>query len=230
MRRLFVTGTDTGVGKSTISCALLAAWRRSGKAVAGFKPIETGCKAAADGTLIPEDALRLARAAGDPAPRPDCCPIRFGVPASPEAAAKAEARTIDLGAADAAFDRFDAEVVLIEGAGGLLVPIGADLTMADLAKRWGATLLIVARASLGTINHTLLTIEAAQRRGLHISGVVLNRTNPPGPDDADNADAIRRHGRVPVLGTFPLLPEASFERLADLAERSLDLQALWNAI
>jgi dethiobiotin synthetase len=141
-----------------------------------------------------------------------------------------EGRSIDLGVADAALARLDADLVLVEGAGGLLVPITAELNMADLAARWPCALLVVARASLGTINHTLLTLEAARHRGLRIAGVVLNRTAPPGPDDLDNAAAIRRHGRVAVFGTFPQAPEAAFAALADLADRHLDLQALWNAI
>lgn len=229
---LFVTGTDTGVGKTTVSCALARAWWRAGRRVAVLKPIETGC-ALVDGGLRPDDALRVAAAANWRAPVERLCPNRYATPVSPHAAATLERRDADLPAIDAAVAEAmtGCDVLIVEGAGGLLVPISERFFMADLALRLGAPLLIVARASLGTVNHTLLTIEAARRRQLPIAGVVLNRPfRSEGPDEATNPAAIRDLGRVPVFGALPHLPAASLDDLADFAERNLDLEGLWQAI
>jgi len=233
MNRLFITGTDTGVGKTTVACAIVAAWRTLGRRLAVMKPIETGCSPTASG-LLPEDARRLCSAAGDALSLADVCPCRFALPASPEAAAEAASATIDRHriAATAAriLDRRDALVV--EGAGGLLVPISPGYLMADLALDLDCALLIVARASLGTINHTLLTIEAARRRNLPLLGVVLNRPSATnGPDEPTNPAAIMRYGQARIFGTFPHLPESQpTTALAEAAERSLDLQGLWDAL
>lgn len=231
-RHLFITGTDTGVGKTTIGCALAGAWRRAGHRVAVLKPIETGCVTGPAG-LIPDDAVQLAEAAGQEAPVELLCPNRFEIPTSPEAAARASGRPVDLDAIRAAHRTLakDADLLIVEGAGGLLVPIGPRYTMAELAADLGATLLVVARASLGTINHTLLTLEVARGRGLPLAGVMLNRPLiTSGPDEATNAEAIARHGAVRVFGVFPHVPAAPLDRLAALAEKHLDLQGLWEAL
>lgn len=248
MRRLFVTGTDTGVGKTTIACALAAAYRRRGFRVATLKPIETGCVESALG-LVPEDAIRLARAAGEPLPPArsleDLCPQRFALPASPQVAAAASGRVVDLEAVErAAAARGPADILLIEGAGGLLVPLAPGVLQADLMVRLGAPVLVVARAALGTVNHTLLTLEAARRRGLVVAGVILDRTDrPPGPEDASNAPAIAEHGGVAVLGTFPwrpgspsvpdspdMPPPEVLDTGGPVASEHLDLDALWLAL
>ena len=133
-------------------------------------------------------------------------PYRFHLPASPEVAARAEGATIDVARIAAAYAALaaDADFTIVEGAGGLLVPVAPGLLMADLAARLGLPLLIVARASLGTVNHTLLTLEAARARGLPVAGVVLSRAvESAGADEATNPGAIARHGRVTILGVFP---------------------------
>jgi dethiobiotin synthetase len=233
-RRIFVTGTDTGVGKTTVSCALVAALRARGRSIGVLKPIETGCADGAAG-LVPADALRLAEAAGrHDGPIDEICPQRYALPASPEAAADAAGRPVDVDAicfaADTAASRCD--LLFIEGAGGLLVPIADGLDMAGLAKRLGATsLLIVARTSLGTINHTRLTVEAAQARGLEVLGVVLSQAiATTGPDEASNAAAIERHAGVHVLGTLGHAPDLSIPALATLAEKSDLAEAVWRAL
>jgi dethiobiotin synthetase len=134
----------------------------------------------------------------------------------------------------AAFERVSrgAELVLVEGAGGLLVPLGAGRTMADLAVALELPLVIVARASLGTVNHTLLTVEAARRRGLRVAGVILSRpVETAGPDEATNPAAIERHGDVRVFGALPRLTNTrDFPSLASAAESALDLDALWSVL
>jgi len=235
VRRLFITGTDTGVGKTTVACALAAAFVRRGMRVATLKPVETGCPDGPDG-LEPADALRLARAAGEALPPARTlaaiCPNRFALPVSPEAAARAAGSAVDLAAIDHALAaRAGADLLLVEGAGGLLVPLGEGLVTADLIARLSLPVLVVARAALGTVNHSLLTVEAIRRRGLVLAGVILSQASPErGPDEASNAAAIARHGGVAVLGTLPFIAGAADDALAKAAARTLDLDALLAAL
>jgi dethiobiotin synthetase len=197
MKGLFVTATDTGVGKTWVACALARAAARRGLRVAVMKPCETG-----DG----DDGARLLDAAGRPLDAALARPYRLHLPASPEVAARAEGVVVDLARIETAFARLtrDADFTLVEGAGGLLVPLAPGVLMADLAARLGLPLLIVARASLGTVNHALLTIEAARARNLPIAGVVMSRAvDTAGPEEPTNPEAIASYGRVPILGLFP---------------------------
>jgi dethiobiotin synthetase len=170
---VFVTGTDTGVGKTRVACALIAALREAGLDVGAMKPIETGV-----GEAGPLDAIALRDASGARDPLEIVCPQPFALAAAPSVAARAERREVDLEAVRAAFERVASarEIVVVEGAGGLLVPIRVGFTMADLARELGLPLLIVARAALGTINHTSMTLEAAASNGLRVAGVVISHT------------------------------------------------------
>ena len=222
---LFITGTDTGVGKTTICRALLSGWRKQGRKVTPLKPIETGCGE----HLRALDAEALARAAGtNPA---IACLSRWAEPLCPQAASRAAGRPLarrDIAAILSAASHLPGERLLVEGAGGLLVPIAPDYTMADLIAEMGAYVLIVARSRLGTINHTLLTLSECRRRALPLLGVILSRDVAAlGPDDSTNAGLIGEHGRVPVLGPFPHCPDADDEELAVLAAAHLDLDGLW---
>lgn len=224
MKSLFVTGTDTGVGKTMVSCALVAAFGRRGLRVAPMKPCETG-----DG----DDAARLIAASGRVLSLDDVSPFRFALPASPEVAAAHAHGTVELSRIRAAFTRLtrDAELALVEGAGGLLVPLAPELLMADLAHALELPVLIVARPSLGTVNHTLLTVEAARRRGLRVAGVVFSRASElAGPDEPSNPGAIARHGQVEILGTLPRLTDALPGAWADAAEQHLSLDRLLSLI
>ena len=197
MTGLFVTATDTGVGKTWVACALARAATRRGLRVAAMKPCETG-----DG----DDGARLMDAAGRPLDPALARPYQFHLPASPEVAARAEGTVVDVARIVDAFARLtrDADFTIVEGAGGLLVPIAPGVLMADLAARLGLPLLVVARASLGTVNHTLLTIEAARARKIAIAGVVTSRAaDTAGPEEPTNPEAIATYGRVPILGVFP---------------------------
>ena len=206
MSALFVTGTDTGAGKTAVACALARAARRAGARVRVLKPIETGCARGADGSLEAADALALAAAAGDDAPLERLCTYRLELPAAPEAAAAAEGVSLDLTRiADAfALARKDADLVIVEGAGGLLVPIAPRLDMAGLAARLDLPVVVVARAALGTINHTLLTLEAARARGLRVLGVAISHTTAV-HSDADRRNLALLLARLPArfLGTLP---------------------------
>jgi dethiobiotin synthetase len=197
MNGLFVTATDTGVGKTWVATALARAAVRRGLRVAVMKPCETG-----DG----DDGARLLDAAGrvlDPAL---VRPYQLHLPASPEVAARAEGVVVDVARIADAYLRLtrDADFTIVEGAGGLLVPVAPGVLMADIAVRLGLPLLVVGRASLGTVNHTLLTLEAARARSLAVAGVVLSRAvDTSGPDEPTNPEAIATYGRVPILGLFP---------------------------
>ncbi len=226
----FVTGTDTGVGKTTISAGLLAAARRLGHRVAALKPAESGGD---PGSVHTTDAARLAAAAGLDVPAEQLAPFRYALPVAPAVAARRERRPFDLTAFAALVDAWRSstpDLFLIEGAGGLLVPYGDNILGADLAAHLGLPLLIVARASLGTINHTLLPIFEARRRGLDVAGVILSRVlEARAPDEDDNAAEIARLGKVEVLGTVAHLPLATRRdptALADAVLAAVDVSAL----
>jgi len=199
----FVTGTDTGVGKTVVACALVRGLRARGVDAGAMKPVETGVGAGG-----PLDALALRAAAGDADALEDVCPQRFGLPAAPTVAAAAEAREVDLAAIDAAHARLAArhDWLVVEGAGGLLVPAARDVSMADLAARLAHPLVVVARTRLGTLNHTALTLEAARRRGLHIAGLVICHADGRlCAADAANLVALRSAPGAPLLGEIPPL-------------------------
>jgi dethiobiotin synthetase len=221
-RGCFVTGTDTGVGKTWVACALVRALRGRGVDTGVMKPVETGV-----GPGGPSDARALREAAGTDAPIETVCPQRFAMPAAPTVAAAAEGREVDLDAVRAAFARLAArhDALVVEGAGGLLVPAAKGATMADLAREFGLPLVVVARAALGTINHTRLTLEAAEARSLPVAGVVVSHADGVlSPADAANLEALRQHlGARLVAEIPPLAPgELPSERaLAPLIEELL---------
>jgi dethiobiotin synthetase len=220
MRGLFVTATDTGVGKTTVACALAAMLAQDGRRVAVCKPCETGGG---------DDAERLLAAAGldlDPA---RVRPYALALPASPEEAARragvriALERLVDTCRAVAE----EADFLLVEGAGGLLVPITPEADMADLAVRLELPLLVVARPGLGTVNHTLLTLEAAARRGLKVAAFVFSRASAADePLLASNAAAIAQRSGTSFLGTLPFLADPSPPTLARAARDAFDLDIL----
>lgn len=193
-----MTGSDTGVGKTRIGCALAALAVSRGLTVRVYKPVETGCDP------DPADARQLADAAHDPRPLAEVCPVALRAPISPHAAARLEGRVIDRDALVRAAPA-TGDLAIVEGAGGLLSPLGDDLLMADLASALALPLVIVVDDALGAINRALLTIEAARARQLPIAAVVLNRTRPddPGPSASTHAPAIAHFGRARVLGPFP---------------------------
>lgn len=229
-RALFVTGTDTGVGKTTVAAGILAALARRGVRVAALKPAETGCARGSDGSLVPADGLLLKKAARlDEVPLDAIVPFRYSVPVAPAVAARIERTPFvlkDALVARAALVQRAPRLLLVEGAGGLLVPFSDELLAADVALALAPTVLVVARASLGTINHTLLTVEAARRRGLDVAGVVLNRVVAErGPDEEHNAAEISRLSGVRVLGTVAHLAAhelAEPHALADAVEAAFD--------
>ncbi|MCY0863526.1 MAG: dethiobiotin synthase [Sulfobacillus sp.] len=202
---LFVTGTDTGVGKTVVTAALCHILNRLGWSYGVMKPIETGW----DGTTgeWPPDAGLLAEISGYAGDREDVLPVFFDQPAAPLMAARWAGQTVDIDRLDRAWDRQRRrhDFVLVEGAGGLAVPITEDLDMAGLARRWGLPLVVVARAALGTLNHTVLTVAYARAKGIPVAGIVVNQfePDPADPTRPDNAGMIEELTQVPVWAVLP---------------------------
>ena len=205
----FVTGTDTGVGKTFVARGIAAALRARGRRIGVMKPVETGC--GADITRRPADALALRAAAGSTLPLDRICPYQLDAPLAPDIAARLENTRIDPAAIVAAFRAIEDEhdLTLVEGAGGLLVPIAERYTMADLAGDLDLPLLVVVHSKLGAINHTLLTLEAAAARGLAVSGYLLNHAAATDEAAASNASALARCTDVPCLATIDWKPSAA---------------------
>ena len=213
MNGLLVTGTDTGVGKTEVAVRLARSLVTAGLSLGVMKPCETGIAPDPDHALPPgSDAARLAEAAASDDPPERVRPYVFELPAAPTAAAEAEGRTLSLARLDEAWEALRArhDAVLVEGAGGLLVPLTAQVDFADLAARWDLPLLIVARAGLGTLNHTALTVRVARSRGLRVLGVVVNQVDGPisDPDRANLADLAGLVAPTPVLAELPHGAEA----------------------
>jgi dethiobiotin synthetase len=178
---LFVTGTDTGVGKTLIAGAIARSLRRVGTPVDVFKPAATGCRAAR-GQLVSQDAEFLAACADSMRMLAEIAPVRYRTAVAPNVAAELEHRPVDLPLIFDAYRRLGVgraetrrPLVVVEGIGGLLCPIADDFWVIHLARMMALPVVIVARAGLGTINHTLLTLHAARSAGLRVAGVVLNR-------------------------------------------------------
>jgi dethiobiotin synthetase len=209
MHGLFITGTDTGVGKTYLTCQIVAACGEAGVRVGAYKPACSGSEVDANGQRYWPDVAALAAALPTKVPWDQICPQCFQVPLAPPSAAAAEERSVDAALLEQGVDRWRNEVdlLVVEGVGGLLCPLTETETVADLAGRLGFPLVIVSALRLGVINHTLLTIEAARQRRLPIAGVFLNET---GPDDGSNSSSIAEitaRGTVPVLGIIPFEKE-----------------------
>jgi dethiobiotin synthetase len=212
LRGLFVTGTDTGVGKTVVAGALCAALAARGERVAAFKPVVTGLDEEVD--EWPRDHELLAAAGGGRQSPDQVAPLVFGPPVSPHHAAELAGTTIEplelARAARAAAEGADA--LVCEGVGGLLVPLTTGYLVRDLALELDLPLVVAARPGLGTINHTLLTLEAAGTAGLDVAAVVITPW-PEEPSDMErsNRDTIETLGDVRVCG----LPATAPDRLAE---------------
>jgi len=204
MKRLFITGTDTGVGKTWFTCWLVRQWRARGHDGIALKPIAAGGR---------EDAELLRAAAGGALTLDAINPVHLREPAAPLVAAQAENRKLDFAALNAAVLRAAAKHshVAVEGVGGWRVPLGPRYEVRHWARDLGLPVVVVARAGLGTINHTLLTCESVRAMGLPCAGVVLN----PGWDAADSTLA-RRTNRA-VLEDLLGLPVFEIDRAAEAA-------------
>lgn len=205
---MLITGTDTAIGKTTVACGLAAALSARGLRVGVMKPAETGCAAAADGSLIPADASLLQYFSGTATALGAICPARFAEPLAPLIAARRCGRRIDVDALEHTWDtiRDTHDVAFVEGAGGLLVPLAEGTSFADLARAWELPLVIVVGNRLGAINHAALTIGQARALGLEVRGYIVNAL------EAEESIAARTNVEMltellgPPLGVVPHLP------------------------
>jgi len=199
---LFITGTDTGVGKTLIAGAIAKILSQTGKTIGVFKPVATGCKKI-NGKLISGDAEFLANCANSKFPLDIINPVTFKTPAAPLACEKAENKKVDLKKIIAAYKQIcqKSDFVIVEGIGGIKVPITSKLDVLGLAKLFNLPVVIVARSKLGTINHTLLTIDAVRRSGLLLAGLIINGYDEKTKDFAEktNAAIIKKLGKVKIL-------------------------------
>jgi len=208
-RGLFVTGTDTDIGKTVVAGGIARALRQGGEGVEVFKPVASGCRLNPRGGLISSDAEFLAACADSSRPLSDITPVTFREALAPNVAAARAERAVDLQAIFDGWARLTESglPIIVEGVGGLLCPLSDEFWVIHLAKMLQLPLIVVARPGLGTINHTLLTLHAARSAGLTVAGVVINRW-PADPDPIDtaiktNPQQLAERGDVPILVRVP---------------------------
>ncbi len=209
----FITGTDTGCGKTHIAAGLTAALAARGRRVAAFKPVASGLDA--DG--LNADAKALAAAANVKLPMAAVNPYRFAPPIAPHLAARAAGVEIDIAALAAGIRQVEADVIVVEGVGGWLVPLGGRAMLSDLVRALAAEVILVVGLRLGCLNHTLLAARAIAADGLPLGGWVANRLPPGMACEADNIACLQDMLAAPllgVIGTEPALWPAEFARLA----------------
>ncbi|HEY1235871.1 MAG TPA: dethiobiotin synthase [Candidatus Binatia bacterium] len=225
---IFITGTDTGVGKTLVSCSVAALLRDLGYRVGVMKPVETGCSQR-NGELFPEDAVRLKQASGCDEPMEKICPYRFAEPLAPSIAAERGGERIDIDRLLQVYHEISSghDVTLVEGAGGLMVPLLPSFTYADFGRTAKLPLIVVAANRLGAINHLMLTLEHAQCKGLSVIGYVLNCVTDQNSLASDtNREVLANLTGVPCLAELTFVPTATSEGLipAQQFERGF---ALW---
>lgn len=221
---IFVTGTDTGVGKTRVAAALCHALAAAGRRVAGMKPLASGCEFTPKG-LRNEDAMALMAAMNVRASYAEVNPYAFEPPIAPHIAAREAGQPIEIEVLDRAFQRLRlrSDLVIVEGAGGWLVPLDdATATFADLAVHWRLPVILVIGLRLGCINHALLTVEAIERRGLPIYGWIGNSVDAQFSRCDDNVATLRQRIRAPCVGLLPHAPGAS----ASAVSHQIDITAL----
>lgn len=224
IKRFFVTGTDTGVGKTVTSCALLQAANRAGFNSAGYKPVASGSEYTAEG-LRNDDALALQRNSRVALGYGQVNPFTFAEPTSPHIASADEGRPIDAAALSAGLRELEglADWLVVEGAGGWFTPLSATLTFADWVQKEQLPVIVVVGIKLGCINHAMLTAQAVRQAGLPLAGWIANDIHPPGKRHLEYLATLNRVLPAPFLGEIPWLVEAA--QREDLGQY-LDLSAL----
>lgn len=222
-RTVFVTGTDTEVGKTAISCALLVAARKAGLKTAAVKPVAAGCDEAGHN----EDALQLMAAMTESLDYEQVNPVALSAAIAPHIAAQREGRNLQVSRLAGLCRGVmcgSADFVLIEGAGGWRVPLNPRETLADLAVQLQVGVILVVGMRLGCINHALLTAEAIARDGLKLVGWVANQPGPTMPCYEENLETLQRRLPAPLLGEVPMLSPFNAEE----ATKFLYVDGLWS--
>ncbi|TWT82638.1 ATP-dependent dethiobiotin synthetase BioD 1 [Planctomycetes bacterium CA13] len=221
-RRLFISGTDTDVGKTFVGCLLAEHFRYSGKQVGVYKPVASDCRTEGD-EIIAEDAQSLWIAAGKPRTLKEVCPQKFFAPVAPPQAARAENKTVDQTQLVRGIDCWNdqSDVLIVEGAGGLFSPLADGFLNADLVKQLGPIdVLIIAANRLGTIHQTLATCIAAKSIGITPIGIVLSDvTKSLDQSTEENESEIAKYSDVPVLGRVGY--DETHDQVAEWASRLL---------
>lgn len=215
-RGYFVTGTDTGVGKTLIAAALMHGFALAGGRVAGMKPVAAGAELV-DGRWLNEDVAQLQAAANVDAPLSMINPYVFAPPIAPHVAAREAGVELAIEPMLAAFNGLQAlaDTLVVEGAGGFLVPLNDRQDMGDLAVAFGLPVILVVGMRLGCINHALLTVTAIKARGLMLAGWVANVVDADMPCLEENLASLRQRIEAPCLGMVPRLASVSFRQAAE---------------
>lgn len=225
----FITGTDTGVGKTVVAAAVIKAIHALGISACGMKPVETGCSRVGS-NLYPPDGMFLKKVAGMDENINQITPYCFETPVAPSLASEMESNAIHIGTIVEKFEdllkRY--HTVVVEGTGGILVPIRKDYFVVDLMNELGLPVIVVARPGLGTLNHTLLTVNYALKEGVNVAGVVVNFTRRPEGTVAENTNPLllQQLSPVPVVGVFPYLDNLENETIEKAAMKYLDLEII----
>jgi dethiobiotin synthetase len=223
---LFVVGTDTGVGKTRVAAAIARGLTAAGCRVGVLKPVATGA-VRVNGSLRSEDAERLAESIGGGVPLECVAPLQYEAPLAPSVAARMQGRPLSFVDVERALAEplawwaERAEILVVEGVGGLLCPLAEAATVADLAVAFDFPLVVVARRGLGTLSHTLLTVEAARWRGLRVAGVLLNAAEPTTDSLVERTNAEELTRRLPGIAILAELPHGA-DPAWDETFRSLD--------
>lgn len=225
----FVTGTDTGVGKTIITAALIKTSNLLGFRACGMKPIETGCQREG-GILIPSDGMLIKTVARMEETVNHISPCRFEKPLAPLPASEIEGISVNFEKIRKAYAELSQkyDVVIVEGIGGLLVPIRKDYFVLDLARDFGLPVIVVSRPGLGTINHTMLSVNYAIKEGLTVAGIIINYSQPPEgtPAEKTNPDVIKEISPVPIIGIFPYLNDLEETTIERAVVKSLNLEII----
>ncbi len=220
---LFIAGTDTGVGKTLIACAMLHGFAARGLRVAGMKPVAAGA-VRRRGVWHHDDVMQLCAAANVDAALASVNPYCFAPAIAPHIAAQEAGTTIRMAVIQKSYLRLErnTDLVVVEGVGGLLVPLGGRLNAVDIPVRLDLPVVLVVGLRLGCLNHALLTVAALQARGLHLAGWIANRIDPAMARATENLQALRARIKAPLLGTIPYAQNPQSRRVA----RMLDIERL----
>lgn len=204
----FVVGTDTEVGKTLVSAALILKLRELGKKTLGFKPVVAGTYQDSNGAFLNEDLEALRIASNLKPGQMDLCPYVLDVPAAPHLVAKSVGLQLQLEPIMQAFDKVqsEADLIIVEGAGGFLIPLNDQEDLGDFAKRIDFPIVLVVGMKLGCLNHALLTYEAIKARNLSIAGWVANTLSTEMPLLQENIETLKTRIQAPFLGSIPTLP------------------------
>lgn len=213
--KYFITGTDTGVGKTYVTVSLIKYFKSHGYIVKAIKPVETGCLEK-NNILYPEDAGKFSELTGQLLD--EVCLYKFKTPVAPYVASQLEKKSIDINRIKEHVDKVyndlitsygrEKTLLLVEGAGGLMVPVTKDFMMIDFPSLLEIPVILVARLSLGTINHTLLSLEALERRNISVRGVILNNSlGLKTVAELTNEKVLKEYLKVPILDVLELNDE-----------------------